>query len=170
MARYSLYLFQNKLKDTKMKAIRTIKATVAALAILFSINLTAATISFEEESYINDIPFNTNMIYNEVLIESGILDFDFTEEAYIHDIPFCTDCITADCIYEKAITVAFEMDEESYINDIPFDTECISAQCLYQKALEQNFNFEEEAYIDDIPFETAEIAQNNDNTQFAMSK
>ena len=119
-----------------MKAIKTIKATTAALAILFSINLTAGTISFEEENYINDIPFNTNQIYNEVLIESGILDFEFAEEAYINDIPFCTECITASCVYEKAIMVAFEMEEESYINDIPFDTECITVQCLYQRALD----------------------------------
>jgi hypothetical protein len=153
-----------------MKTTNPIKALLATLAILFSINLTAGTFSFEEENYINDIPFNTNLIFNEVFIEAGMLDFDFVEEAYIDDIPFCTECITADCAYEKAIMVAFEMDEESYINDIPFDTECITAQCLYQKALEQNFSFSDESYIDDIPFETSEVVQFKDNTQFAMSK
>ncbi|MCB2207175.1 MAG: hypothetical protein KQH67_02660 [Bacteroidetes bacterium] len=153
-----------------MKALHTTKTIIATLAVLFAINLNAGTHTLAEENYIHDIPFNTNEIYNEILISSGVLDFDFNEEAYINDIPFNTECITVDCLYEKAVVVTFEMEEESYIDDIPFDTECITAECLYKKALEQNFGFEEESYIDDIPFETAKMIKSAESTQFAMSK
>jgi len=153
-----------------MKALHTTKAIFATLAILFSINLSAGTVAMAEENYIHDIPFNTNQIYNEILISTGILDFDFNEEAYINDIPFNTECITADCLYEKALEVAFEMEDESYIDDIPFNTECITAECRYKKALEQHFGFDEESYIDDIPFETAGIVKSTESTQFAMSR
>ena len=83
-----------------MKTLNTIKALLAALAILFSVNLSAATFSFEEENYINDIPFNTNQIYNEILIESGMLDFNFVDEAYINDIPFSTEMVVSDYEYQ----------------------------------------------------------------------
>ena len=125
-----------------MKALHTTKTIIATLAILFAFSLSAGTLTLAEENYIHDIPFNTNEIYNEILISSGVLDFDFSEEAYINDIPFNTECITADCLYEKALNVTFEMKEESYIDDIPFDTECVSVDCLYQRALQQNFGFD----------------------------
>jgi hypothetical protein len=154
----------------KMKALHTTKTIMATLAVLFTFNLCAGSLTMSEENYIHDIPFNTNEIYNEILISSGVLDFDFSEEAYINDIPFNTECITVDCLYEKAVEVTFEMEEESYIDDIPFDTECISAECLYKRALQQNYDFDEESYIDDIPFETAKIIKSTENTQFALSK
>ncbi|PLW96730.1 MAG: hypothetical protein C0591_08135 [Marinilabiliales bacterium] len=164
----------NRLIETKntykMKALHTTKTIMATLAVLFAFNLNAGSLTIAEENYIHDIPFNTNEIYNEILISSGVLDFDFSEEAYINDIPFNTECITVDCLYEKAVEVTFEMEEENYIDDIPFNTECISAECRYKRALQQNFAFDEELYIDDIPFETAEIINSIENTQFAMSK
>ena len=153
-----------------MKALHTTKTIITTLAVLFAFNLNAGTLTLAEENYIHDIPFNTNEIYNEILISSGVLDFDFNEEAYINDIPFNTECVTADCLYEKAVEVTFALEEESYIDDIPFNTECITADCLYKKALEQDFYFNEESYIDDIPFETAKIIKSTENTQFAMSK
>jgi hypothetical protein len=163
-------MFRNNKNLIKMKTPHTTKAIAIAFALMFSINLSAGTLTNAEENYIHDIPFNTNEVYNEILISNGILDFDFNEEAYINDIPFDTECITTDCLYEKALKVTFEMADESYIDDIPFDTECISAECLYQRALQQNFSFDEETYINDIPFETSDIIKNTENTQFAMSK
>ncbi len=153
-----------------MRTLNTTKSIIATLAVLFAVNLSAGTLNMAEENYIHDIPFNTNEIYNEILISSGVLDFDFVEEAYINDIPFNTECITTDCLYEKAVEVTFEIEEESYIDDIPFDTECVSAECLHKRALQQCFSFNEESYIDDIPFETAEIIKSIESTQFAMSK
>jgi hypothetical protein len=152
-----------------MKALHTTKTILAILTVLLAFNLNAGTLTIADENYIHDIPFNTNEIYNEILISSGVLDFDFNEEAYINDIPFNTECITVDCLYEKAVEVTFEMEEESYINDIPFDTECITAECLYKRAQQQIFDFDEESYIDDIPFETSEIINGIESTQIAMS-
>lgn len=153
-----------------MRALHITKTIIATLVILFAVNLSAGTLTMAEENYIHDIPFNTNEIYNEILISSGVLDFDFNEEAYINDIPFNTECITSNCLYEKAVVVAFEMEEESYIDDIPFDTECITAECLHKRALAQKFNMKEESYIDDIPFDTTEVINSIESTQFAMSK
>ena len=46
---------------------------------------------FEEEEYIDDIPFNTNEIALNYLYEKNLnMEFDFEEEAYVDDIPFNT--------------------------------------------------------------------------------
>ncbi|HJN05417.1 MAG TPA: hypothetical protein QF480_02270 [Bacteroidales bacterium] len=46
---------------------------------------------FDEEEYINDIPFNTNNISAEANYLKAIeKDFDFEQESFIDDIPFNT--------------------------------------------------------------------------------
>lgn len=76
--------------------------------------------------------------------------FNFVEESYIDDIPFDTGYITANCIYQKAVSVDFQFEEEEYIDDIPFDTEYVTTDCLYKKAVSVDFQLEEEEYIDDM--------------------
>ena len=108
-----------------MKTIKSISLLLGTFALLFSLNVNAAveTFCFEEESYINDIPFNTECVTVEYLYEQAINeDYDFEEEAYIADIPFATECVTANCRYQKAINVIFNFEDESYIDDIPFST------------------------------------------------
>ena len=89
------------------------------IAILFSVNLIASPINFtEEESYINDVPFSTSEIYNEVMAEQQLAEFDFEEEEYIDDITIDTKCISAQCLFQEAISVEFNFEEEEYIDDI----------------------------------------------------
>ena len=63
-----------------MKTLTKITALIA-VAIMFSTNLNASSVNFTEESYINDIPFNTTEIYNEIIAEQNLAEFDFEEEA-----------------------------------------------------------------------------------------
>ena len=153
-----------------MKTLNITKTIAVIFVTLFTINLSAAVLNFEEENYINDIPFDTHEIYNEIVERTDLMEFDFEEETYINDIPFDTKCITVDCGYEKALQEEFSFDEESYIDDIPFDTECITAECIYNKAIKVTFSFDDESYIDDIPFETESIAKNTQCTKYAMGK
>lgn len=83
----------------------------------------AVEFNFEEEAYINDIPFNTecvskNCLYQKALLEIYMLD----AEQYINDIPFDTELIKAQNKNVSIMQLDFEFEEESYIDDIPFDT------------------------------------------------
>ena len=137
----------------KAKIYTTALSTI--IAVIFSINTFASEINFEEENYINDIPFNTEKIYTELMNERSIDTFVFEEEAYIDDIPFETELVVLDSMNEN-----FEFEEEAYVDDIPFATEKIFQDYLYQAAMEMDFNFGDEESVDDIPFNTYEIANN----------
>ena len=100
-----------------MKTLATITALIA-IAIMFSANLNASSVNYPEETYIDDIPFNTTEIYNNIIAEQNLAQFDFDEEEYIDDIPFDTECISAQCKYQKAISIEFNYEEEQYIDDI----------------------------------------------------
>lgn len=77
----------------------------------------------EEETYIDDIPFNTNELSTACLYNMAMAEeFEMEEEGYIDDIPFSTECVTANCLYLKAMNVDFELPEEEYVDDIPFST------------------------------------------------
>jgi len=89
-----------------MKTITKIVALIA-IAIMFSANLNASPVNFNEESYIDDTPFNTSEVYNEIITEQQLVDFNLEEEQYIDDIPFNTECISANCQYQKVISVEF---------------------------------------------------------------
>ena len=108
-----------------MKTIKSITILIGTFALMFSLNLNAAVenFNFEEESYINDIPFNTGCVTADYLYEKAMNEvYNFEEESYIGDIPFNTECVTTSCRYQKAIKVVFNFNEESYIDDIPFNT------------------------------------------------
>lgn len=52
--------------------------------------------AFEEEEYIDDIPFNTETIATNYLYEKSMnTEYQFEEEAYVEDIPFDTQKIAA---------------------------------------------------------------------------
>ncbi len=136
-----------------MKAILKSTAITTIIILLFSFN-TMADVNFNEETYIDDIPFNTEAIYSKVVIERNILDFEVNEETYINDIPFSTETIAEDKLYELAITEKFTFDEEDYIDDIPFSTEVICQQlddtndsdamtCDVNETLNSNYQEEE---------------------------
>jgi hypothetical protein len=70
----------------------------------------------EEEAYINDIPFSTEV----VALTSLFLSLEKPEEeAYINDIPFNTAQVSAINTYSL---VNIHPEEEAYIDDIPFNT------------------------------------------------
>jgi len=100
-----------------MKSLIKITAAIA-IAIIFSVNLVASPINLSEETYIDDIPFSTSEVYNEIITEQQLADFNFEEEKYIDDITIDTKCISTQCLYQKAIAVEFNFEEEQYINDI----------------------------------------------------
>lgn len=53
--------------------------------------LTQVEFVFEEEEYIDDIPFDTESIVENYLQKEAMnTEFDFEEEAYVDDIPFNT--------------------------------------------------------------------------------
>ena len=47
----------------------------------------------EEEEYIDDIPFDTEMVFYDIMSEESLDQFALTEEKYIDDIPFNTELI-----------------------------------------------------------------------------
>ncbi len=101
-----------------MKTLLKTTALLVTLTVLFSVNLNASGIEFDEESYIDDIPFNTEEVYNDIIAEQSLVEFNFEEEGYIDDIPFNTECISANCLFNQAISVEFDFEEETYIDDI----------------------------------------------------
>lgn len=141
-----------------MKTTYKISALIASLVLMLAINLNASNLlpKFTEESYIDDIPFDTELIFEQLTMP----EFDFEDETYINDIPAEMLCVSPDCKYEKAISVTFEQDEEMYVDDMPFNTEKIASQYLFETALNADFEMEEEAYINDIPFNTGLVASN----------
>ena len=108
-----------------MKTLLQITA-IATLIVSFSFNLSASIPNFdlEEEAYINDIPFSTEVVVANYLYEKALSEpFEFEEEAYIDDIPFDTYEVAKTNMYEEYLKNAFVFEEEEYIDDIPFDTE-----------------------------------------------
>jgi len=64
--------------------------------------------NYEEEGYIDDIPFETECVTLECLYHEAVsVDFEHEEEEYIDDIPFDTKCVSAHCLYAKAMKVEF---------------------------------------------------------------
>ena len=90
---------------------------------LFSLNLSAFNIQFAEESYIDDIPFDTEMIYESLILKDFQNEFQFEEEAYIDDIPFSTKSVASNYHFTSALEMDFDFNDEDYIHDIPFNTE-----------------------------------------------
>ncbi|HEY9114985.1 MAG TPA: hypothetical protein VIN10_09795 [Bacteroidales bacterium] len=132
------------------------KLQTSALILILSvtsIQISASDFQLKDEAYINDIPFNTEMVVNNMLAER----FDLEEENYINDIPFNTSEIAFES--ENSDSINFEMEEEAYINDIPFNTGEIVDTHNYETAMNQVFEMPEEKNIDDIPFNTVAIAK-----------
>lgn len=142
-----------------MKAIFYSTALIVLLSLNVSFQLLASPISFEEEQYIEDIPFNTEHIVME--LNSPTTTFDFDEETYINDIPFETEEIAASINDDST----YLLEEEAYINDIPFKTVNVVISVQFEQAMQNEYSFEEEAYINDIPFETEEIVRSKESNR-----
>lgn len=153
-----------------MTTLKKITALLTILTVIFTVTLSASNINFTDEAYINDIPFDTKEVYDEIMNERNLAQFDFEDEAYIDDIPFDTKCVTIHCFYQRALKVDFSFDEETYIDDIPFDTYQTVVQTTYNSAIEEVYNFSEEAYIDDIPLEIFTAEKRIESMKLVMNK
>jgi hypothetical protein len=129
-------------------------ATLFLLTLTFGLN--ASAFNFEEEDYINDIPFDTRVVV-ENMTEVNDFTISFEEEDYRNDIPFNTEEVVASMTPATDSLIDFE--EEAYIDDLPFDTEKVVAAYNYRKAMQTGFVMEEETYVDDIPFNTLLVAK-----------
>ncbi len=103
----------------------------------------------EDETYVNDIPFDTREI---IAGYHATINPVNEPESYVNDIPFDTREITAG--YLAAINPVNE--PESYVNDIPFRTDSIAHS--YFPARFNSIFPESESYINDIPFDTEMVA------------
>lgn len=104
------------------------------------------------EAYIDDIPFNTELVAAEALfLKSGL---EMEEEAYVDDIPFDTRGIACKAMLCQMITQSMEAE----INDIPFDTKKIFEECMLAMMTR---DFERELSVSDIQFDTRQIANNS---------
>lgn len=106
--------------------MKNITLTIALAAIL-STGVTASTIRtyfpMPEESYVNDIPFNTALISAFSFRESalnGCLQAD--DEAYVDDIPFDTRAVAEKQFYNLSVVPELTLSDEPYADDIPFNT------------------------------------------------
>jgi hypothetical protein len=141
-------------------ANRTVEITVWLIGlIVLALLLTTGTANasefqFEDEAYVDDIPFDTEMVVH-FLTNS---DFNFEEEAYVDDIPFNTADISRQWLFEEAMMQKFDLNEEAYVNDLPFDTEQVAANYQFRQAMDQVYEMTEENYVNDIPFNTCLIA------------
>lgn len=98
--------------------------TTAALAVEFD---------FEDEAYVNDIPFNTkcvsaNCIYNKAIL----IEYEMEEESYIDDIPFNTTEVSEVSLMKAAIEQEYSNEDEAYVDDIPFDTYNVAKSYNYK--------------------------------------
>jgi len=97
---------------------------------------------FPEESYVNDIPFNTWEIAVDAIFEGDEIKLE--EEAYVDDISFDTRAIACKYMLRKMI----ETTGEANINDIPFRTDKI--YCEHMAALLTK-QYQAEQMVNDLP-------------------
>jgi hypothetical protein len=118
---------QDKLNNT-FSSERTTEITywIIGIAIvvflLLGTTLSAKTPPLNEESYIDDIPFDTEKIVDEISVPA----IDFEDETYINDVPFCTSEVVEEIENRSALDNEFRLEDEAYINDIPFNTQVVA--------------------------------------------
>jgi hypothetical protein len=107
---------QMKMKNKKkIKIMKKILIILVMLLISISVKSSYNFLNLEEK-YINDIPFNTEII--------------MPVEEYINDIPFNT----------EIIFIKNMMPVEEYIDDIPFDTRLIVDNINFQASITLKYN------------------------------
>lgn len=128
--------------------------------------INSASFVLSDESYVNDIPFNTSVIARSANSIEALNANKLTDESFVNDIPFNTGEIAQSAISYAAMNSS-NLAEESYVDDIPFSTNTIAlAYQAEQSSMAANRTLGNEEYVDDIPFNTALIA----NDQLALSR
>lgn len=94
--------------------------TLFIAALLLSLNIFATGLEFDQEDYIDDIPFNVEDVVNQVSLEKALtVEFSLSEEEYIDDIPSNIEVHASLVKYSDTITQDFSFEDEEYIDDIP---------------------------------------------------
>ncbi len=146
--------------NSPFTARRTVETTIwlfgilLVLALLMSLNASAYTPPNAEETYIDDIPFDTEMVVNHLLLA----EYDFEDEAYIDDLPFDTKAVTEEIANSGNVENEYTLEDEAFIYDIPFSTELVVSDYEYNLVINEVFELPEETEVDDIPFNTCRIA------------
>jgi len=101
-----------------MKTIITL--TIALTLLLGSAQLKANTppsyALLTEESYIDDIPFDTEKIFDSLQDAYVVQNFNLEEETPVDDIPFSTGAVVERVLSDEPV---FNLEEEEFINDLP---------------------------------------------------
>jgi len=97
---------------------------------------------FEEEAYINDIPFDTWDVAVNAILDGQ--EARLEDEPYVNDIPFDTRAIACKYLLKKMVETSGEVN----VNDIPFSTEKILSEYLAARLTEQ---YRDEKNIYDLP-------------------
>lgn len=110
-----------------MKKIITLIIVAGTFASFSFASNFSSTFKLNDEAYISDIPFNTELIFNTLMNDPRqSVSLELTEESYIDDIPFDTQSIYSDAVANKTINPV--LSAESYVDDIPFSTEEVVKQ------------------------------------------
>ncbi len=106
----------------------------------------------DTESYIDDIPFDTELVVGVSLMMNG--GWETCEEANVADIPFDTRSIANEVLFDNLVA---ESRSEPEAKDIPFDTQTIFEEWLMVQMVEE---YKSEQIASDIQFDTQVIASN----------
>jgi hypothetical protein len=95
-----------------------------------------------DESYVEDIPFNTLSIYESYRTSTAFFSSgkELADESYINDIPFNTSEIARFSTPGGEKVLSSRPADEVYVDDIPFDTKTIADNFLKSEVFEQDFD------------------------------
>jgi hypothetical protein len=113
----------------------------------------------EEESYADDLPFNTESVsaeYRKTEMMKTIQIPRMQTEEYSDDIPFNTWGIATLYRIKSGMTEMLRLKDESPANDFPFNTAVIAGNA---REVRLPLVLTPEPYIDDIPFDTKSISE-----------
>lgn len=117
-----------------MKTFKTIAAII--LGVILSQAVFAGEFSMKTEAYINDVPFDTEVIAKTYMLEEAMADtFELKEEDYIDDVPFNTEAIYKEYNSNCAMQQVFEIADEEYINDFPLNTYKIAFKVMLRETI-----------------------------------
>ncbi len=108
-----------------MKTKLQTTALITIITVILTGNLLASEFTFKDEPYIDDIPFNTEMVVSAMMNP----EFDFDDEDYIDDIQLNTSYIATNSKFTTAVSIEFQLNDEAYVDDIPFDTSTKVVRC-----------------------------------------
>lgn len=163
-------------KTTQKHIAMKVMIATLIIGLLFNQSLVQASsttsVILDDESYIDDIPFNTLTIYKSYRTSVALLSSgkELQEEAYIDDIPFNTAAISDSKSLVKKDSTVFLTDEQ-YVDDIPFNTAMIASEYAASNSDQPMFSaLSPEPEAEDIPFSTSDVVESIQNESYANNE